>query len=114
MGTEARGVVIPERRDELKERSLRIRECGRGRDPHTRAAAGRVALEVRIVAVISDARREHRIGSGFADHDAIGDRVRARGNDGDRRVIGTIDRRGFRRELVQGDDVRGPDCRSFG
>src|SRR2546429_10025430 len=82
MGTEARGVVIPERRDELKERNLRIRECGWSRCPNTRAVAGRVALELWIVAVISDARREHRICSGLADHDAIGDRFRTRRNAG--------------------------------
>src|SRR5262249_27065553 len=59
MGTEARGVVIPERRDEPEKRGLRIRECGWSRDPHTGAAAGLVALKFRIVAMISNARREH-------------------------------------------------------
>ena len=71
MGTEARGVVIAERRDELEERSLRIRECGWSRVPHSGAAAGRVALELRIVAVISKARREYRVGCGLADGDAV-------------------------------------------
>src|SRR6266545_4523533 len=102
MGTEARGVVIPERRDELEERSLRIRECGWSRDPHAGAAAGRVALELRIVAVISNARPEHRIACGLAERDAVSDRFRARGNAGDRRVVGAIDRRSLRRELVEG------------
>jgi hypothetical protein len=64
MWTEARGVVIPERCDELKKRRLRIRGCGWSRDPHAGAASGRVALQFRIVAVISDARRERSIGSG--------------------------------------------------
>jgi hypothetical protein len=100
-----RGVVIPERRDEPEERTLWIPECGWSRDPHTGATAGRVAFELRIVAMISNARREDRIGCGLADHDPVGDRVRARGNTGDRRVVGGVDRRSLRRELVEGDGI---------
>src|SRR4029453_6545290 len=70
LGTEARGIVVPERRDELKEWSLRVRECRWSRNRHTGAGAGGVALQLRIVAVIASTLREHRIGSGFADHDS--------------------------------------------
>src|SRR5436190_7474489 len=82
------------------------------RDPRTGPAAGRVTLQLRIVAVISDARREHRLGGCLADCNAIGDGFRAYGNAGDRRVIRTLDRVGLRRELVQGDDISRTDgCR---
>ena len=113
MGAKARGVVIPERRDELEEGTLRIRECRWRRDPDTGAAAGRVALELRIIAVISNPRREHCIGCRLADHDAIGNRPRARGNSRDRRGVGAVDRCSLRRELVERDDVCGTDRRRF-
>ena len=114
MRTETRGVVIAERRDELEERRLRIRECGWSRVPHPRAAAGRVAIEIRIVAMIAEARHQYRIGCSLAHGDAIGDGFSARGNAGDRRVVGALDRRSFRRELIEGDDVRRTDRRGFG
>jgi hypothetical protein len=64
--------------------------------------------------VIGDPRRKHGVGRGFADEDALGDRFRGRVEGGDRRVVGTLDRVAPRRELVEGDDVRGTDDRRFG
>ena len=113
MGTEARGVVIPERPDELEERSLWIRKCGRSRDPHTGTAAGRVALELGKVASISKARREYRVGRCLADDNAVGDRLKACENTADRRAVGTLDLGSFGRELAEGDDVGGADRCGF-
>src|SRR6266536_3588065 len=73
IGTEARRVVIAERRDELKKWSLRVRRSAWGWDPHTGTATGSVAHEFQIVAMISDARLEHLIGSGLAHRNAIND-----------------------------------------
>ena len=113
-GAESRRVVIPEGRDELEEWTLRSRECWWSRGPHSRAAARRVALELRIVAVIANTRREHGDRRGLTNDDATRDRGRARGEAGNRRVVGALNGRRLRRELVEGHDVRRTDCRSFG
>jgi hypothetical protein len=63
--------------------------------------------------VISDARREHRIGCSLADNNAIGDRFSACENTSDRRAVGAIDLHSFRRELAEGDDVGGTDRCGF-
>ena len=64
--------------------------------------------------MISDTGREHPIGRGFAHDNAIGDCFGTRGNGGYGRGVGAVDHCRLRRELAEGDDVRGTDGRRFG
>src|SRR5262249_14854118 len=112
-GTEARGFVVPEWRDELEKWSLWTSESGWGRDPHAGTTAGRVAIKLRIISVISNARCENGVGCGLTNRNAIADCFRACGNASDGRIVHTFDRRSLRSELVEGDDVCCTDCRSF-